>query len=131
GNFVAQQENAKAPTVYSWNLALQRQLGTSWLVSATYLGTETAHLWVSYQLNPAVIVPGPLTCAAGQTTGCNSQANISQRRLAYLRNPQEGQYLGFVDQFDSSGTVSYNGLLLSAQKRLSHGFSLNANYTWS
>ena len=49
GNFVAQQENAKAPTVYSWNLALQRQLGTSWLVSATYLGTETAHLWVSYQ----------------------------------------------------------------------------------
>jgi hypothetical protein len=134
GSFVAMQPDAKATTVYSWNLALQHQFGTSWLVSATYLGTETAHLWVSEQLNPAVLVPGTLplgTCPSGVTTGCNSTTNINQRRLAYLKNPQEGQYLGFVDQFESGGTASYNGMLLSLQKRLSRGVSLNANYTWS
>ncbi len=131
GSFVAQQPDAKATTVYSWNLGLQRQIGSSWLVSATYVGNETAHLWVSEQLNPAVLVPGALTCPAGVTTGCNSTTNTQQRRLAYLQNPREGQFLGYVDQFESGGTVSYNGLLLSLQERLSHGVSLNANYTWS
>jgi hypothetical protein len=134
GSYVAMQPDAKATTVYSWNLSLQHQFGSSWLVSATYLGTETAHLWVSYQVNPAVLVPSTFpigTCPAGVVTGCNSTTNTNQRRLAYLKNPQEGQYLGFVDQLESGGTVSYNGLLLSVQKRLSRGVSLNANYTWA
>jgi hypothetical protein len=39
--------------------------------------------------------------------------------------------LGPVDVFDSSGTVSYNGLMLVMQKRLSRGVNLDANYTWS
>jgi hypothetical protein len=131
GSFAAQQPDAKATTIYSWNLALQRQFGRSWMVSATYMGTQTAHLWVSEQLNPAVIVPGPLTCPAGVTTGCNSTTNTNQRRLAYLRNPQEGQYLSYVDQIKSDGTASYHGLILSAQQRMSRGVSFNANYTWS
>jgi hypothetical protein len=36
-----------------------------------------------------------------------------------------------VDQFNSGGTGSYHAMLLSAQKRLSHGVSVNANYTLS
>jgi len=130
GNYVAQQPDAKAPTTDTWNLSVQRQFG-SWLVSASYLGTETSHIWVSRQLNPAVLIPGPLTCATGQTTGCNSTTNTNQRRLASLLNPQEGKYLAFVDQFESGGTSSYNGLILTLQKRFSRGVSLNANYTWS
>jgi hypothetical protein len=53
--------------------------------------------------------------------------------LAYLRNPapSEGGALAFVDQFESGGTASYNGMILSVQKRLSRGVSLSANYTWS
>jgi hypothetical protein len=131
GNYVAQQPDAKAPTTDTWNLSIERQFGNSWLVSVSYLGTETSHMWVSRQLNPAVIVPGPLTCAPGQTTGCNSTTNTNQRRLANLINPQEGKYLAFVDQFESGGTASYNGLIFTLQKRLSQGVSINANYTWS
>jgi len=132
GSYMAQQPDAKATTVYSWNFSVQRQIASSWLVSATYLGTETAHLWVSYQLNPAEIVPGPIggTCAA-TATNCNSTANTNYRRIAYQFNPTDGIKLGPVDVFDSSGTVSYNGLMLVMQKRLSRGVSLNANYTWS
>jgi hypothetical protein len=51
--------------------------------------------------------------------------------LAYLANPQQGKYLSFVDQFESGGTASYNGMIATVQKRLSYGVSLNANYTWS
>jgi hypothetical protein len=36
-----------------------------------------------------------------------------------------------VDQIKSDGTASYHGLILSAQKRMSHGVSFNGNYTWS
>ena len=48
-----------------------------------------------------------------------------------MSKPNEGQYLSYVDMFDSGGTSSYNALLLSAQKRLARGVSVNANYTWS
>ena len=136
GTFVAVQPNMKATTVYSWNLSLQRQLTPAWFVSATYAGTETAHLWVTYQLNPATIVPNtdgtPIgTCPKGVTTGCNSTTNTQQRRVVSLLSPANGVYLGPVDQFDSSGTASYNALILLASHRLAKNVSIDANYTWS
>ncbi len=136
GTYVAVQPNMKATTIYSWNLAVQRQLTNSWFVSATYAGTETAHLWVSYQLNPAVIVPNidgtPLgTCPKGVTAGCDSTTNTSQRRVISLLNPALGKYFGPVDQFDSSGTASYNALILLAHHTISKNVSVDANYTWS
>jgi Carboxypeptidase regulatory-like domain len=136
GTFVAVQPNMKATTVYSWNLSLQRQLTPAWFVSATYAGTETAHLWVTYQLNPATIVPNtagtPIgTCPKGVTTGCNSTTNTQQRRVISLLSPANGTYLGPVDQFDSSGTASYNALILLASHRLAKNVSIDANYTWS
>ncbi len=132
GSFMAQQPDAKATTVYEWNFAIQHQIGASWLLSATYLGNQSIHIWGTKQLNPAIIVPGTLgTCPAGVTTGCNATSNTNQRRIAYLTNPTDGQYLAGVDAFDDGGTGSYHAMLLSVQKRLSHGVSLFANYTWS
>lgn len=134
GNYVPMDPNAKATTVYSWNLSLQHQFGPSWLVTASYLGTQTIHIWGTEQLNPAVYIPG--TCSAGQygltkPGDCSQTGNTDFRRLATLSRPSEGQYLSYVDMFDSGGTSSYNALLLLAQKRLSRGVSVNANYTWS
>ena len=120
GSYVAQQPDARGTTVLTWNFAVQHQFGKDWLVSATYLGTQTSHLWVSFQLNPAVAtIPGAST------------ANTNTRRIASLLNPTEGAKLGFVDQFESGGTASYNGMILALQKRLSRGISLETNYTWS
>src|SRR5215831_2121404 len=127
GSFAAQQPDAKAPTIYQWNLSVQRQIGKDWLVSATYMGTETAHMWISIPLNPSTLD----ACPNGVVTSCNTTGNINQRRLAYRYNQAEGQYLGAVDQIKSDGTASYHGLMLAAQQRLSHGVSINANYTWS
>jgi hypothetical protein len=128
GSYMAMEPNAKGTTVYSWNLSVQHQVATDWLISATYMGSETAHIWGSQQLNPAAIVPCP---GGAAFTTCKSTANTQQRRLAFLANPDQGKYLGYVDQFNSGGTGSYHAMLLSAQKRLSHGVSVNANYTLS
>ena len=126
----------KAQYVNQWNLSLQRQLGTGWLVSANYLGTSTIHLISGENINAPVLVPNtagtPLgTCPAGVTAGCNSTTNYNQRRPLYLQNPATGVYYAGVGFVDPGGTAEFAGLNLSLQKRVSHGLNLLANYTWS
>ena len=130
GTYIALLPNGKPTTVNAWNFAIQRQFGSNWLVSATYAGNETSHLWQTYALNPAALVPNTAgtptgTCPPGVLTGCNSTANVNQRRI--LNNP----LIGYMDQFTDGGTSGYNGLILAMQRRLSKGVSIQANYTWS
>ena len=134
GTYLAISPNEKPTAINSWNLAIQRQIGSSWFVSANYVGSEAEHVWQTVQLNPAEIVPSvyPIgTCPAGVTAGCNSTTNTNQPRLLYLGNPTQGKLIGYLDQITDGGTTSYNGLILTVQRRLSKGVSLSANYTWS
>jgi hypothetical protein len=64
------------------------------------------------QVNPAVYIPGASTVA-----------NTQSRRIY----PQFGSVAGSFSVFNSR----YNALQLNVEKRLSHGLSLLANYTWS
>jgi hypothetical protein len=132
--------NASQPTVQTWNLSLQRQLPASFLVTTSYLGNQVTHLWVEGNVNRAVFFPGaPVNgiCSVGsyvlQATGttCSTTANTDQRRRLFLLNPTEGQYLGNMATREDSGTANYHGLLVSLQRRASHGVNLAANYTWS
>ena len=139
GVYIATPYKFKTTSVNQWNLTLQHQFGSSWLVSAQYIGSESAHLLDSYQLNPAVFIPGQ--CVAGQygltaPGACSTTGNVNARRVfniaGYpgLATSGPSSY-GYVDTFDDGGTSSYNGLLLAVNKRLSKGLSLNVNYTWS
>ncbi len=103
----------------SWNLSVQRQLGESWLVSSTYTGSQTVHLWTQKALNPGILTPGA------------TLANLTQRRKLFLENPAEGRFIGVMSEFDDGGTMSYNGLLLNVQRRASNGVTVSGNYTWS
>ena len=126
--------NTRVPYVNQWNVGIQRQLGADWLVSASYIGNEAVHIYGERDLNPASFIPG--SCAKGQyglaAAGlCSTSANTNARRILTLLNPTQGTAYGFVGVWDDGGTRSYNGLLLNTQKRLSHGFTITANYTWS
>ncbi len=124
--------DTKNPNVTQWNLSIQRQLGSDWLVSASYLGSETAHQWVPRAINPAVFIPGgPCTLAGVTYNPCSSTANTNQRRVLSLENQDVGKYFAFVNTVDDGATSSYNGLVLSAQRRASRGVTINTNYTWS
>ena len=59
GVFLPLRPDLHTTAVHQWNLAIQRQFGSNWLASITYAGSQTEHLWLDYQLNPAVIVPCP------------------------------------------------------------------------
>jgi Carboxypeptidase regulatory-like domain len=118
--------------VAQWNLSLQREVSAGWLVSASYLGTHTTHLWSTQQYNPSVFLGlGPCTLNGVQYSTCSTTTNQEQRRRLILENPQYGQFYGFMPKIDTGGTASYNGLVVSAQRRATSGVTVNANYTWS
>ena len=126
--------------VNQWNLSIQHQFAADWLVTANYVGNNTFHLVTEDQLNPGLnLGQGPCTLnsvVAGKVVPtnypvCTTTANLNQRRPLYQANPLVGQYYGIVSQGSPSGTGSYNALFLQTQKRLSHGTTLLANYTWS
>jgi hypothetical protein len=109
-------------TTYSqqWNLSVQRQIGTDWLVGGNYLGTHIVHLWGGNQANPGVYIAGSSTVG-----------NVNNRRVLDLRNPIDGSYFGSVSQLDDGGHLFYDGLVLSLQHRAAKGLTTQANYTWS
>ena len=126
--------NVKNTYVEQWNLTIQKQLGSSWLLKGSYLGNNTIHLWTDQEWNPAVYVPG--TCAAGQyglaaPGPCSTIGNTQARRLLTQLNPAQGPYYGQLEYLDDGGTASYNGLIVSAEHRLSNHFSMLANYTFA
>jgi hypothetical protein len=124
--------HAKPTTVNQWNLSFQRQVGTDWLLTANYLGSSTFHLQTGTELNPAVFLGlGPCTLNGVNYSTCSTTGNTNQRRRLYLQDPVKGQYYGLISQMDDGGTGTYNALYLSAQKRLSHGTTVLANYTFS
>jgi hypothetical protein len=71
------------------------------------------------------------TTITGLNGQCSTTANIEQRRPLVQLNPAQGQLFGAVDVFDDGGTQSYEGELVSIQKRFSHNLTMNADYTFS
>ena len=65
GLFETTAYNTPPPDYSTWNLAFQRQLGASWLASATYIGTKVSHLYISVPMNYAQLIPGAPVVAAG------------------------------------------------------------------
>jgi Carboxypeptidase regulatory-like domain/TonB dependent receptor len=132
GSWVNVPQNLAAPYVNQWNLSVERQFGSSWVASVSYLGNNVTHLINSIEANPAVYIPGTSCVINGVTyTPCSSTNNTTQRRALYLANPSQGQYYGSIVQLNAGGTLDYNGLITSLTHRFDRGLTMQANYTWS
>jgi hypothetical protein len=106
----ANGSKARTPTIYNWNLMLERQLRGGWVMRAGYVASHTSHLMESIELNPAIYTPG-------------SSRTTDQRRAL----PQYGS----ISQVGQDVNSSFHSLQLTAQKRMTRGLSVLANYTWS
>ena len=137
-SYITDNFNWKPTWVNQFNLTVQHQFGTDWLVQAAYVANTASHLITEGQINPAVY-KGTAACSfasAGATpaatfANCGTTASNNYRRVLYTQNPSQGQYYGIMSTTDDGGTQSYNALFLSVQKRLNKGVSVLANYTWS
>jgi hypothetical protein len=92
-------------------------------------------LWALRPANYAVYIPG--NCQAGQygltaAGACSTTRNTdARRRLTLLYPNNDGPRYQEINEFVTGGTQTYNGLLLSAQRRAVRGITIGANYTWS
>ena len=135
--------------VGQWNLSIQRQVGTEWLFSANYIGSGTRHLWSTAPINPVFYVPGvgdskgnctlngqvvPYTVRPGAPCSTADTASYAARRKLAMDPSipaQVSSAYGPINKIDSGGIASYNGLIISAQRRPVKGVSVSANYTLS
>jgi len=90
-----------------WNFNLERELTSSTLLSATYIGSRTVHADSATVLN--VPLPGAGAIAARRPIPALSQ--ISDIRW--------------------NGWATYNALTLAAKRRFTKGLMFDANWTWS
>src|SRR3972149_3843350 len=61
----------QTPRTETWNLSLQRQVGSNWLASAAYMGSLSYHIWIQDQINPGIYFPG----VADANGNCIAQGN--------------------------------------------------------
>ena len=124
--------NIRTTTIQQWNLNIQRQVGSDWLLAANYIGSLTTHLWNAREMNAPAYIPGASCVIAGRTfSPCSSVSNANQRRPLYLQNPDAGQYYGSIQEMNDGGTGTYHALFLSAQRRIARGLTVQGNYTLS
>ena len=64
-------------------------------------------------------------------TPCSTLNNVDVRRKFSIERPADGAKIGFASEGEAGGVQSYQGMLLSIQRRAARGVVLNANYTLS
>jgi hypothetical protein len=130
--------NLKLPYAQDWNLNVQRSFGADWLLQVGYVGTTGVHLPRFIEGDPTVFIPGLSNSAAfcaPQAPPCplSNENTVNQRRFysgCTLASPNNCIY-GSVGEIASISNSAYNALEASLRKRLGHGLSFLASYTYS
>ncbi|PYR70056.1 MAG: hypothetical protein DMF88_03990, partial [Acidobacteria bacterium] len=99
----------QTPVTYNTNVTFERQLLTGWMVRTGYVGSRSRQERLTIQLNPAIYVPGATT------------ATTDARRPL--------QPYGGISDYEQTGWSDFDSFQTTVNKRFSHGWSLNANYT--
>jgi hypothetical protein len=127
----------KTTKLYSWNLAVQRQITPRWFASVSYLGSHTVHLWDNIELNPPLLLINVPNVGSSDprcnttTLAVNCVTNENVRRLLNQANPVAAKDISNLTAFDDGGTAGYNGLVLNTNWRAANGVTVISNYTWS
>jgi hypothetical protein len=101
-----------APYFMEWSLGIEHQFGTTVTLHAQYVGTRAVDQPYSTQVN-------------GYQTVCQG----CFAPFPYLQ-PTDARFAA-VTQLSTGANSRYNGLQLTAMKRLGHGLQGQVNYTWS
>jgi hypothetical protein len=136
-----------------YNIFVERQLTSTWLVNAGYVGSNSGDLpWRQFPLNGNWAVPtGQLATFRNAWIASNgvtdpATANVANplpALIGHAAGPSGGATITAIQSYmphlmaltqtnyESRGSSSYNALLLKVQHSTSHGLMLGANYTWS
>jgi hypothetical protein len=107
-----------APYFMEWSLGIEHQFGTTGSLQAQYVGTRAVNQPYLTQVNGYQTVK---TASGTPCQGCFAP---------FPTQPTDSRF-GAVTQFSTGANSHYNGLQLTAMKRLGHGLQGQVNYTWS
>ncbi len=102
----------RAPYFMEWSFALEQQFGSTVNLRAQYVGTRAVNQPYQTQVNGYQTV----------CEGCFAPFPYGK--------PTDPRF-GAVTQLNTGANSHYNGLQLTAEKRLAHGLQVQTNYTWS
>ncbi len=114
GSINTQDYLPEYPYVMQYNMTIQRQIGRNGVLTAGYAGSRGVHIprLVDFNQSPQTTLPdGRIFFPVGSTR----------------QNPN----FGILRMAKTDGLSYYNALELSWEKRLAHGLSYRASYTWS
>jgi hypothetical protein len=126
------------PYTEEYQLSIQRQLSSSTLLTASYVGSQGHHLLSSLEANPgdpalclsvhdaSQVVAGTQTCGPNAETGSFQPVGGG---TVVVRGPY-GANFSSDGYFMTSGKSSYNSVQLSLRQRIS-GLEFLAGYTYS
>ncbi len=133
------QPNAKTPTVEEWNFTVERQIDNNTSLRLAYVGSHGYHGFLSVDPNsiPAQVCQ-TATCTSGGVNTGTTTGTVLMGQQYILANPgntpattRPNQYLSGGFFWYTEGNTSYNALQVDVMHRLSHGFQIRGNYTWS
>ncbi|MCU1334807.1 MAG: TonB-dependent receptor [Bryobacterales bacterium] len=129
------QPDAKTPTVNEWNFTVEQQIDRNTTVRVAYVGSFGYHQFVSVDPNsiPAQICSNPAGClAGGLSTSAATRSTVPQgAQYIPVTATRPNPYVSNGFFWYSEGNSSYNALQIDVNRRLTRGFQLRANYTWS
>lgn len=112
--------NLRLPYYHQYDLSLQRQITSSVMLEASYVGNLGKRIAGYIPNNPALFETDPVTGEAP------SESNVNNRVLS---EPGILSAQGYI--FTNYAHSSYNALELQATKRFGEGATILANYTYA
>jgi len=103
--------NYKVPVSYGYDLAVEQQFATSWMLQVAYVGSLSRHQKETIELDPAIYISG-------------SKLTTDQRR-------RFAPYYGSIAEDGQDVGGSFHALEVTLKKRMTQNLSLTAAYTWS
>jgi hypothetical protein len=148
GSIFGAARNGKVPTVYSFSLGVQHEIGRGTTLDLAYVGTQSRHLVTARDIN-AIPYLTEFQAAAQNPNACGFDGVVPSvepnlppeyaaagfnfsSKCAYPTSylvPYKGY--GQVEFLQFDGTSNYNSLQASLQRRFSRGLTFGAVYTWS
>jgi hypothetical protein len=138
----------QVPTVYSYSLGVQQNIGKGITLDIAYVGNESRHL--SQQVNANYVPYGTAFTKAAQDPSLYPGGVVpdSETGIPAIYAAQGVKFWGdkaftnsnFVRRYQGYSDIplhgfvgigNYNSLQVSVQRRFSHGFTFGGVYTWS
>ncbi len=144
---IGADHEGQVPTVYSFSLGVQREIGAGFSFDLAYVGTLSRHLVTARDLNS---IPYGTTFSKAAQNPANFTNNVVpdvepnlppeyaaagykfSGKNAYPTN-YLAPYWGYdqIEYYKFDGTSNYNGLQASLQRRFGRTLTIGAVYTWS